>query len=376
MNQRHDDYDTRPVATVPDFLNVGSIAPDFMLSGDADTPRTLHDLRGQTVIVTFSSTEWNPANAEQTAHLYNALLETTATTDREMLTDIRRDGDGFALGFAGDVPAVTIPVLHDLDMNGAQAAAFGVRGTPAVFVLDAGGVVRWSHVSVGGTSPRVDDIVSTLQAMHPATQSPAGGSSGEWRATRRDFIAAALAGAIALAALPSSAEAQAGATRAKTPSGATLPVSLNVNGKTHKLNLDSRVTLLDALREHIGLTGSKKGCDHGQCGACTVHIDGDRALSCLALAAQQEGSTIVTIEGLAKGEELHPVQQAFLDYDGYQCGYCTPGQIMSAVALIREGRAKNDFEIREGMSGNLCRCAAYPHIIAAVKAARDGGKRV
>lgn len=165
------------------------------------------------------------------------------------------------------------------------------------------------------------------------------------------------------------------ATTQTTPPG-TIPVTLKVNGKRHTLNLDPRTTLLDALRENMGMTGSKKGCDHGQCGACTVHIDGQRSLSCLALAAQQDGSDIVTIEGLAKGDSLHPVQQAFLDHDGYQCGYCTPGQIMSAVALLREGHAKTDAEIREGMSGNLCRCAAYPHIVAAVKAARDSGKRI
>ncbi|MBC8136607.1 MAG: 2Fe-2S iron-sulfur cluster binding domain-containing protein [Fibrella sp.] len=377
MNQQHDAPDTHQTTFTPDILHVGSIAPDFLLDSKSDTGRTLHGLRGQPVIVAFSSTEWNPAHAEQMAHLYNALVATTPTGDGERLTHIRQKNGEYALGFEGE-EAVTIPVLHDLDLNGAEAESFGVRGKKAVFVLDAGGVVRWSHVSAEGTSPRVNDIVSALQSMQSGATEPQKDATVErWQATRRDFIAAALAGAMALAAFPlSPAEAQGESAKNVTPSGATLPVNLNVNGKMHKLNLDSRVTLLDALRENIGLTGSKKGCDHGQCGACTVHIDGDRALSCLALAAQQEGSKIVTIEGLAKGDELHPVQQAFLDYDGYQCGYCTPGQIMSAVALIREGRAKNDSEIREGMSGNLCRCAAYPHILAAVKAARDSGKRV
>ncbi|MBC7808308.1 MAG: redoxin domain-containing protein [Akkermansiaceae bacterium] len=377
MNQRHDVPEIPQATLTYDILSVGSIAPDFTLDSGSDSPRTLHSLRGQPVIVAFSSTEWDPAHAEQMTNLYNALVATTPDSAGGRLTDIRQESDEYALGFAGN-DAVTIPVLQDLDRNGAEAESFGVRGKRAVFVLDAQGIVRWSHVAAEGTSPRVNDIVSALQAMQPgAVESQKDSAPGVWQATRRDFIAAALAGAIALAAFPNSpAEAQDGATKAATASGATLPVNLNVNGKMHRLNLDSRVTLLDALREHIGLTGSKKGCDHGQCGACTVHIDGDRALSCLALAAQQEGSEIVTIEGLAKGDELHPVQQAFLDYDGYQCGYCTPGQIMSAVSLIREGRAKSDSEIREGMSGNLCRCAAYPHILAAVKAARDGGKRV
>lgn len=150
-----------------------------------------------------------------------------------------------------------------------------------------------------------------------------------------------------------------------------IDVVLNVNGRDHRLTLDPRVTLLDALREHLGLTGSKKGCDQGQCGACTVHVDGRRVLSCLTLAATVEGKQVTTIEGLAPEEgRLHPMQQAFLDHDAFQCGYCTPGQIMSAVACVREGLAETDEDIREYMSGNLCRCAAYPNIVAAVRQAK------
>ncbi|WP_119272795.1 (2Fe-2S)-binding protein [Taklimakanibacter deserti] len=144
---------------------------------------------------------------------------------------------------------------------------------------------------------------------------------------------------------------------------------LTVNGAVHELALDSRVTLLDALREHLGLTGSKKGCDRGECGACTVHVDGRRALSCLILAHAATAKEITTIEGLAEGEVLHPVQAAFIGHDAFQCGFCTSGQIMSAVALIREGHAGSDDEIREFMSGNLCRCSAYPQIVTAVRAA-------
>ncbi|WP_181173803.1 (2Fe-2S)-binding protein [Mesorhizobium sp. B2-3-12] len=148
-----------------------------------------------------------------------------------------------------------------------------------------------------------------------------------------------------------------------------IPVHLDINGHHHDLQLEPRVTLLDALRDRLGLTGTKKGCDHGQCGACTVHVDGERVLACLTLAAQAEGRTITTIEGLAREGELHPVQAAFLKQDAFQCGYCTPGQIMSAVACIREGHAGSDDEIREYMAGNLCRCGAYPHIVAAVRQA-------
>jgi xanthine dehydrogenase YagT iron-sulfur-binding subunit len=148
-------------------------------------------------------------------------------------------------------------------------------------------------------------------------------------------------------------------------------VLLNINGRDHRLAIDTRTSLLDALREHLDLTGSKKGCDQGQCGACTVHIDGERVLACLTLAVAAQGRSITTIEGLAaSGALLHPMQQAFIDNDAFQCGYCTPGQIMSAVACVAEGHAHTDADIQEYMSGNLCRCGAYPKIVAAIKQAR------
>ena len=151
--------------------------------------------------------------------------------------------------------------------------------------------------------------------------------------------------------------------------GAGIDLALRVNGCMRRLQLDSRVTLLDALREDLGLTGTKKGCDQGACGACTVLLDHKRVLSCLVLAAQCDGRDVTTIEGLARDGQLHPVQEAFIRHDGFQCGYCTPGQIMSAVALLQEGRAGSDEEIREFMSGNLCRCGAYPNIVAAIREA-------
>lgn len=146
-----------------------------------------------------------------------------------------------------------------------------------------------------------------------------------------------------------------------------IEMELSVNSRKHHLTLDIRTTLLDALREEIGLTGAKKGCDHGQCGACTVLLDGERVLSCLSLTVAAQGREIVTIEGLSDSDgELHPMQQAFVDHDALQCGYCTPGQILSAVSCVREGHATSAEEIREYMSGNICRCAAYPNIVAAV----------
>jgi xanthine dehydrogenase YagT iron-sulfur-binding subunit len=150
-----------------------------------------------------------------------------------------------------------------------------------------------------------------------------------------------------------------------------LALTLTVNGQDRRLALDVRTSLLDALREHIGLTGTKKGCDHGQCGACTVLMDGKRVLSCLTLAAMAQGREVTTVEGLTGADDtLHPMQQAFIDHDAFQCGYCTPGQIMSAVACINEGHANSDAEIREYMSGNLCRCACYPNIVDAINDAK------
>jgi xanthine dehydrogenase YagT iron-sulfur-binding subunit len=186
--------------------------------------------------------------------------------------------------------------------------------------------------------------------------------------TRREFleVAAVTGGALVGGQLmPDSipqAAAQAGA--AVPPS---LDVALRVNGTEHRLRLDPRTTLLDALREHLHLTGSKKGCGLGQCGACTVLMDGKRVKACLSLAALVEGREITTIEGLAQGDQLHPLQAAFIERDAFQCGYCTSGQIMAGVACITEGHASSPEEIREWMSGNLCRCGAYDHIVAAIQ---------
>jgi xanthine dehydrogenase YagT iron-sulfur-binding subunit len=155
-----------------------------------------------------------------------------------------------------------------------------------------------------------------------------------------------------------------------------MDLNLEVNGIAQKFSVEPRVTLLDLLREQLGLTGTKKGCDHGQCGACTVHVDGKRVLSCLSLAVMQEGKKVTTIEGLAQGDQLHPMQEAFIRHDGFQCGYCTPGQIMSGVACIREGHADTDEEIREYMSGNICRCGAYPNIVKAIAEVKKAGGKL
>ncbi len=204
---------------------------------------------------------------------------------------------------------------------------------------------------------------------------------GEWPVTRREFVAGATTvfGASALTPAIGRAEMSPAAVR-------QMPIRLTVNGEAKSMRIDSRTSLLDLLREDMKLTGTKKGCDHGQCGACTVLVGGKRINSCLALAVSYDGESVTTIEGIAKGEVLNPVQQAFLDHDGYQCGYCTPGQVVSAVALLGEVKAGaasyvtkdvrktgevelTDDEIKERMSGNLCRCGAYPGIVAAVRQA-------
>jgi xanthine dehydrogenase YagT iron-sulfur-binding subunit len=195
--------------------------------------------------------------------------------------------------------------------------------------------------------------------------------------TRRDFLKqSTLLTAIALTPAPIVKAAENGLDEKIAELYEKVPVTLEVNGVKHQLSVEPRVTLLDLLREQLDLTGTKKGCDLGQCGACTVHVDGCRVNSCLTLAVIVNGKKITTIEGLAKGDQLHPMQEAFIKHDGFQCGYCTPGQIMSAVACIREGHANSADEVREYMSGNICRCGAYPNIVDAIMEVKNGGQQV
>jgi xanthine dehydrogenase YagT iron-sulfur-binding subunit len=208
-------------------------------------------------------------------------------------------------------------------------------------------------------------------------------ASNAFEVTRRTVIETGTT-ALLLTTLPRAALA-VGPVDANEPPSPPVTVELQINGHLHSLTLDPRTTLLDTLREHLALTGSKKGCDHGQCGACTVLIDGRRINSCLTLAVMHDGQSVTTIEGLAEGDRLHPLQAAFVEHDGFQCGYCTSGQICSAIGMLAESRSGmpsyvtedlahraaelSDAEIRERMSGNICRCAAYPNIVAAIKQA-------
>jgi len=319
--------------------NVGDTAPEIELPIDGGAGRLLSTHRGTPIVIAFHSAHWDPARAEQVAH-YRMLFP---------------EGD-----------RVPEPVL--IRDDDAAAARFGVWGRTAVFVVDANGVIAWRHLSGEDPVPRVEVLDTTA----PGERSTA----ADW--SRRQFVATVLGAALAVALHPSLGRAEPAAESAAPVAavGDPRPVTLNVNGKAITLTLEPRVTLLDALREYAGLTGSKKGCDHGQCGACTVHVDGRRVLSCLTFAVMHQTSRITTIEGLAHGDVLDPMQQAFIDHDGFQCGYCTSGQIMSATAVIHEPWGPDDNDVREAMSGNICRCGAYPGIVAAVQEVRhrEGGQ--
>ncbi len=326
----------------PNDLTVGQRAPDF--EGRVE---------GQTTVLAFFPDDWDPARPAQLAAYREALRSLPGGAH---LLGVTQDDAWMQLDTAEEGP-VRFPLVQDSRL----AQAFGVEGKQAVVVVDPEGIVRWAHVGPVGGSPNLEELTASVRRA----QSPG--------LSRRSLLVTAAAAGLALAFLPGKAHAEAlgfgGAGVGGAAPKGERTITLNVNGKAMKVAVDPRTTVLDALRERMGLTGTKKGCDHGQCGACTVHINGRRANSCLVLAMQAEGDKITTIEGLAHGDDLHPVQTAFIKHDGFQCGYCTPGQIMSAVACIKEGHTKDDDEIREWMSGNICRCGAYPGILAAVKEA-------
>ena len=318
-------------------LTVGAKAPDFE-GREA----------GQTTVLAFFPEAWDPARPAQIAAYREALRSLPGGAQ---LLGVTHDDAWLQLETAEE-GSLRFPLVQDA----ALAERFGVAGKQAVFVIDPEGIVRWSHVGPVGSQPSLDELAASVnRAQNPGV-------------SRRTLLVTAAAASLAFSMLPRMARAVSGES-AVAPGTAEGTITLKVNGKAMKVAVDPRTTVLDALRERMGMTGTKKGCDHGQCGACTVHLNGRRVNSCLVLAMQAEGDEITTIEGLANGETLHPVQAAFIKHDGFQCGYCTPGQIMSAVACIKEGHTKSDDEIREWMSGNLCRCGAYPGILATVKEA-------
>jgi xanthine dehydrogenase YagT iron-sulfur-binding subunit len=341
-------------------LCVGALAPDFQWIDDDGRSICLRDLRGQPVLLAFFAPEWDPAREHQ-LWAYNEVLKRLPSggtvlglAHEGQWCEIMLDGEG----------SMRFPLLGNLGTEGEIARRFGVVGSQAIFVIDESGVVRWRHVATDGMLVHLDELTQALSAV-PERRT----------VTRREFLATTFAVSLALTILPRIGRAHDGAGEAEAADASVRPIALNVNGRDYAVMLEPRVTLLDALRERMALPGTKKGCDHGQCGACTVHIDGRRVNACLTLAMQAEGARIVTIEGLARDGVLHPVQEAFIRHDGFQCGYCTPGQIMSAVACIEEGHAGSDAEVSEWMSGNICRCGAYNGIRAAIADARTKHRR-
>ena len=215
-----------------------------------------------------------------------------------------------------------------------------------------------------------------MSAKHPDEQRDTSSSAGLPALSRRSFLKALGVTSVAsgvglpLAAQAGAFAATAAGTDTTNASDQRITTTLTINGRKQSVHADPRTTLLDALREHLQLTGTKKGCDHGQCGACTVHVNGRRVNACLSLLAMHDGDEVTTIEGLGSPDHLHPMQQAFVEHDGYQCGYCTSGQIMSAVAILKEPWGNSDADIKEAMSGNICRCGAYKNILSAIKQVR------
>jgi xanthine dehydrogenase YagT iron-sulfur-binding subunit len=322
------------------MLGIGDAAPDFPLAEPAgDSSQMLSDLRGSTALLILASAHWDPVK-EELAGMYaaGAGVQTTIRIVSDGRTEI--------------------------------AGLFGVRDTTALFVIDEQGFIRWRYVSGIDAIP----LSSIPRPSAPELLSVQTGLM----TTRREFVQAALVASAILAAALAPRKVQAALSSFDgLPPDRIAPqlVTLNINGKTVALSLEPRVTLLDALREYAGITGTKKGCDHGQCGACTVHVDGRRVLSCMTFAVMQQGRQITTIEGLAAGETLNPMQKAFITHDGFQCGYCTSGQIMSAMGVLREPWGPSDDDVREAMSGNICRCGAYPGIVAAVQSVRANNPR-
>jgi len=337
-------------------VHVGSHAPALALhavpeeSASYRVPRVLAFLRGWSV-----ERESAESLVALRAQLRGLGAELTILSDSGVWS-FRPDDEIEELGACSDRLAADIELA---------AALYGVRGE-GIFVIDGKGLVRFAHRS---DEPFASTLAEALAAAHEAMLHRS--QTERVLFTRREWTLTCLVTGCALAFLGGCKQQDKPATGARTETAQTdVPIVLTVNGKRHELRVDPRASLLDTLRERLGLTGSKKGCDMGQCGACTVLADGVRVNACLTLAVMAQGKQITTIEGLAHGGQLHPMQRAFVEHDGLQCGYCTPGQILSAVALLSEGRATTDAEVREQMSGNLCRCGAYPNIVAAIQAAR------
>jgi xanthine dehydrogenase YagT iron-sulfur-binding subunit len=343
-------------------IAVGMAAPSFVLHGDARRPLSSSELRDRPWVLAFVRA-WTPdrGGAAETAALRAQLRGLGA------ILFVISDAGVWSFRPDDDVELMAAPSRSLRREIAELAARYGVdRDDDGVFVVDGDGVVRFAHAPSG-------ELTATLADALDAAGRELLGLPARVGITRRDWAVMSLVAGFAVVLFQgcrgSGPERPVQAPVVSEPRS-EVDIVLRVNGQDRRMRVDARVSLLDALRERLALTGTRKGCDHGQCGACTVLRDGRAVNACLTLAASAEGAEITTIEGLAKGEQLHPVQAQFIAHDAFQCGYCTSGQILSAVALLREGRARTDEQVRQQMSGNICRCGAYPNIIAAIQAAR------
>jgi xanthine dehydrogenase YagT iron-sulfur-binding subunit len=334
--------------------HVGSAAPIVEIGGFGQRSPWVTEL-GRPWVLAFAPT-WSPVRAPSTdlavirAHL-RGIGASLVVLSNEGVWWLRPDDEAELARNADDLAGDFAKL----------SAAYGVPpDREAVFVIDASGMIRYASSGDALSSTLIAALATAERTLHAAPTLVL---------DRRDWIVTSLCTSLALFVVGGCKEGRRPPPPPARPVD-KLAITLRVNGLVHSLEIDPRMSLLDALRERLGLTGTKKGCDAGQCGACTVHINGRRFNSCLMLAVSAQGTDITTIEGIGSKSKLHPVQAAFIEHDGFQCGYCTPGQIMSAVALLAENRANTPDQIREHMSGNLCRCGAYPNIVAAIVAAK------
>jgi xanthine dehydrogenase YagT iron-sulfur-binding subunit len=362
------------MSSEPQSLGLKARAPGFTLRGARGQTLSLGDLRGRPVVLVFAQA-WG-AECRADSDCIRAELRGLGA----VLLVLSSTGVLW-FGADDDVEIFALPDDRLDEQVAATARAYGAVSaadgaiTPVLFLLDGEGMVRFvrrvSRDAAGLASTVAGALAVAARALR---QSP---SAPDFAMSRRDWIVASMAFGFAFALLDGCGAPQRPAVAGGAPAsvdavGGDIAITLHVNGADRALRVDARTTLLDALRERLLLTGTKKGCDMGQCGACTVLVDGRRVNSCLALAVMQQGGKITTIEGLSDGTNLHPMQAAFIEEDGYQCGYCTPGQIMSAVALLAEGHLQAEGDVAEQMSGNICRCGAYTNIFAAILRVRKG----
>jgi len=345
---------------------VGRNISDIAIVSHDGAVKRISDFAGRTAVVILSSTVWDPVARELNAQ-YERVLERFPEMGASLVEARRKYGDSDDRGDNED--ELDVSVITSPSHEASLSKTLGISpAQSALLVIDEAGSIWWAHVFSAGASAKPDDLGDALHSLQEMK------SRSHKGITRRQFLAASLASAFILTlSLEPVDKAQADVEKAPASVPRGMPIILNVNGEDHALAVDPRVTLLDALRERLSLTGSKKGCDHGQCGACTVHIDGRRVNSCLTLAVACQGKKVQTIEGMANGETLHPLQRSFIEHDGFQCGYCTSGQIMSAIALLKEPVGPADDDVREAMSGNICRCGAYPNIVDAIQSVRKQG---